>query len=187
MEMVMVIIKQSLIMIVIITGHLIIDISANSAELSRPFTRPQRDVVLPPKFWSLCLLWGNPNTWQIQIDQKYKYIKYINAWKIQIDENTKTYVIMAVPFNIRVCSQSKLFSMHHEAITCTNINSEEDDDGFTLFLGLSYNNIFKYRMIIIYTIFCLTFPESREDRITPLPRQNVYTGTLFIENVQMRI
>ena len=173
--------------ITIITAHLIIDISSNSAELSRPFTRPQRDVVLAPKFWSLCLLWGNPNTRQIQIDQKYKYMKYTNAWKIQIDGNTKTYVIMAVPFYIRVCSQSKLFSMHHEAITCTNINSEEDDDGFTLFLGLSYNNIFKYRMIIIYTIFCLTFPESREDRITPLPRQNVYTGTLFIENVQMRI
>ena len=148
MEMAMVIIKQSLIMMVIITGHLIIDISANSAELSRPFTRPQRDVVLAPKFWPWCLLWGNPNTWQIQIDQKYKYMKYTNAWKIQIDGNTKTYVIMAVPFYIRVCSQSKLFSMHHEAITCTNINSEDDDDGFTLFLGLSYNNIFKYRMII---------------------------------------
>ena len=26
-------------------------------------------------------------------------------------------VIMAVPFNIRVCPQLKLFSMHHEAIT----------------------------------------------------------------------
>ena len=56
MEMAMVIIKQSLIMMVIITGHLIIDISANSAELSRPFTRPQRDVVLAPKFWPWCLL-----------------------------------------------------------------------------------------------------------------------------------
>ena len=134
MEMAMVIIKQSLIMMVIITGHLIIDISANSAELSRPFTRPQRDVVLAPKFWPWCLLWGNPNTWQIQIDQKYKYMKYTNAWKIQIDGNTKTYVIMAVPFYIRVCSQSKLFSMHHEAITCTNINSEEDGDDFTLFI-----------------------------------------------------
>ena len=75
--MAMVIIKQSLIMMVIITAHLIIDISSNSAELSRPFTRPQRDVVLAPKF----------------------------------------YVIMAVPSNIRVCPQLKLFSMHHEAIT----------------------------------------------------------------------
>ena len=188
--MAMVIIKQSLIMMVIITGHLIIDISANSAELSRPFTRPQRDVVLAPKFWSLCLLWGNPNTWQIQIDQKYKYMKYkcmknTNRWKYQDLCNHGSPPLHPSLFSIETVQHAPWG--HH-------LYKYKQWRGWWWLYAisfLSYNNIFKYRMIIIYTIFCLTSPEPTwmYEKIAslPFPEKNVYTGTLFIENVQMRI